>query len=30
MSRKGIELPERLAHLAAEAERSDGFVQAVG
>jgi len=30
MARKGFELPERLAHLAAEAERSDGFVQAVG
>jgi lipoic acid synthetase len=30
MARKGIELPERLAHLAVEAERSDGFVQAVG
>ncbi|KQO08648.1 lipoyl synthase [Agreia sp. Leaf244] len=30
MARKGFELPERLAHLATEAERSDGFVQAVG
>jgi lipoic acid synthetase len=30
MARKGIELPERLAHLAVEAERSDGFAQAVG
>jgi lipoic acid synthetase len=30
MTRKGFELPERLAHLAAEAERADGFAQAVG
>jgi lipoic acid synthetase len=30
MARKGFELPERLAHLASEAERADGFAQAVG
>jgi lipoic acid synthetase len=30
MARKGFELPERLSHLAVEAERADGFVQAVG
>jgi lipoic acid synthetase len=30
MARKGFELPERLAHLASEAERADGFVQGVG
>jgi lipoic acid synthetase len=30
MARKGFELPERLAHLGSEAERADGFAQAVG
>ena len=30
MRRKGIELPERLAHLAQEAEQPGGFAQAVG